>query len=116
MSEAKVCLSYSIIAIRNFASSVPKDRNGSFALGEQDSDKMIFFVKDHWVVIKLHSLLLLFEGWLVNDRLHVFSTDSVHQSFSPPLSLPLSENPVEPDNVNVAFYSEQKSREMSYLV
>lgn len=30
--------------------------------------------------------------------------------------LPLSENPVEPDNVNVAFYSEQKSREMSYLV
>jgi len=38
----EVWLFYSIIAIKNLASSVPKDKSGSFALGEQDSDKMIF--------------------------------------------------------------------------
>lgn len=37
-----VWLSYSIIAIRNLASSVPKDKSVSFALWGQDSDKMIF--------------------------------------------------------------------------
>lgn len=40
----------------------------------------------------------------------------VRTVFAGAFFLPLSENPVEPDNVNVAFYSEQKSREMSYLV
>lgn len=38
----EVWLFYSIIAIKNLASSVPKDKSGSFALGGQDSDKMIF--------------------------------------------------------------------------
>lgn len=33
---------YSIIAIKNLASSVAKDKSVSFALGGQDSDKMIF--------------------------------------------------------------------------
>ena len=38
----EVWLFYSVIALKNLASSVPKDKSGSFALGEQDSDKMIF--------------------------------------------------------------------------
>lgn len=37
-----VWLFYSIIAIKNLASWVPKDKSGPFALGGQDSDKMIF--------------------------------------------------------------------------